>query len=213
MAVMDEVFLSRLYHFSVFEDTSGLWIPLPSLPMRRSSSRPTTPLPSRMRWAPSSRASPLLLLAAVAFPPGYVSMPVSYVWCSSKQNDSEINPLSSTPVTLRWDSIHGTTRLRFPIDLTCEEDAAGLLRLTSSCQPASFGHNGEDVFDASYRKATKLDRSAFSVDFCPYEVGIIDTIAQMLLPNSSGSGKSNGIRAELYKLNVSHVAFIAQPSN
>jgi hypothetical protein len=59
------------------------------------------------------------------------------------------------------------------------------------------------MFDEFYRKATKMDRSAFSVDFCPYEVGIIDTIAQILLPNSRDCVGTSGIRAELYKLNVS----------
>jgi hypothetical protein len=114
-------------------------------------------------------------------------------------------------MTLRWDSIQGTNRLRFPIDLTHKEDPASLLLLTSSSQPATFGQNGEDVFDVSYRRATKMDRSAFSIDFCPYEVGIVDTIAQMLLPNSSGNARTNGIRAELYKLNASHVTFTIQP--
>ena len=72
-----------------------------------------------------------------------------------------------------------------------------------ACQPATFGHNGKDVFDELYRKATKMDRSAFSTDFCPYEVGIIDTIAQMLLPNTSSGASTHGVRAELYKFNVS----------
>jgi hypothetical protein len=88
----------------------------------------------------------------------------------------------------------GIIRLRFSVDPAHKKDAAGLLTLNSSCQPASFGLNGEDVLDASYRKATKLDRSAFSIDFCPYEMGIIDTIAQMLLPKSSVSIKTNGTR-------------------
>jgi len=75
-----------------------------------------------------------------------------------------------------------------------------LARLLSDCQPASFGFNGEDVHDESYRRATKLDRSAFSIDFCPYELGIIDAIAQLLLPGTEHGTK--GVRAELYKLNV-----------
>jgi hypothetical protein len=105
---------------------------------------------------------------------------------------------------MRWDATQGTARLQFPVDLTHGDDAAPLLHLMRTCQPASFGHNGEDVFDDTYRKATKLDRSAFSIDLCPYEVGIIDTIAQMLLPNSGSSANTSGIRAELYKLNVRH---------
>lgn len=48
-----------------------------------------------------------------------------------------------------------------------------------------------------------MDRSAFSSDFCPYELGIIDTIAQVLLPNTKEGISMKGVRAELYKLNVS----------
>ncbi|KAF7445521.1 P4Hc domain containing protein [Pyrenophora tritici-repentis] len=47
-----------------------------------------------------------------------------------------------------------------------------------------------------------MDRSALCVDFFPYEEGIIDTIAQMLLPNSSGYEGITGIYAELYNLNI-----------
>lgn len=71
------------------------------------------------------------------------------------------------------------------------------------CQPASFGYKGEDVLDESYRKAVKMDRSNFSSDFCPYELGIIDTIAQVLLPNTGRGVLTTGVCAELYKLNVS----------
>jgi hypothetical protein len=109
-------------------------------------------------------------------------------------------------VTLRWDlacSSEGTARLQFPVDLTKKTDIASLSELIAACQPASFGHHGENVLDETYRKAMKMDRSNFSADFCPYEIGIINTIAQLLLPNSRGYVGTSGIRAELYKLNVS----------
>jgi hypothetical protein len=82
-----------------------------------------------------------------------------------------------------------------------------LLKLITATQPASFGHNGKDVIGESYRKATKLEPSAFSVDFCPYAVGVIDTIGQTLLPLPNRN--SQGVRAELYKLNVreNHLSF------
>jgi hypothetical protein len=107
---------------------------------------------------------------------------------------------------LRWDSsdsFDGIAKLQFPLASTDNEAMASLARLEGSCQLASFGHHGEDVLDETYRKAIKMDRSAFSVDFCPYEVGIIDTIAQMLLPDSNYNSGMSGVRAELYKLNVS----------
>jgi hypothetical protein len=47
-----------------------------------------------------------------------------------------------------------------------------------------------------------LDSSAFSSDFCPYKLGIIDTIAQVLLPNAQSGLGTKGVKAELYKLNV-----------
>ncbi|KAK3380993.1 hypothetical protein B0H63DRAFT_560784 [Podospora didyma] len=55
------------------------------------------------------------------------------------------------------------------------DSEARLNQLVQDCQPASFGYKGKDL-------------------------GIIDTIAQMLLPNTSS--RTNGVRAELYKLNV-----------
>lgn len=94
-------------------------------------------------------------------------------------------------------------KLTFAIDADNEDQKVGLAKLVADCQPASFGYNGKDVLDESYRKATKMDRSAFSADFCPYELGIIDTIAQVLLPNAKHTPGTKGGRAELYKLNVS----------
>jgi hypothetical protein len=75
-----------------------------------------------------------------------------------------------------------------------------LAKLVQETQSASFGYQGEDVVDESYRKASKLEASAFSASFCPYETGIIDAIGQALLPQRHGGFQ--GIRAELYKLNV-----------
>jgi hypothetical protein len=108
-------------------------------------------------------------------------------------------------VILRWDSpdpIKRANRVQFPIDTADEAMNDCLSRLMHDCQPASFGLNGDDVLDETYRKAAKMNRSSFAIDFCPYEVGIIDTIAQMLLPTLGGCSLS-GVRAELYKLNVS----------
>jgi hypothetical protein len=76
-----------------------------------------------------------------------------------------------------------------------------LAKLVEGTQPAGFGYQGKDVVDESYRKASKLDTSAFSTDFCPYEAGIVDVIGQALRPQRRSHYQ--GIRAELYKLNVS----------
>jgi hypothetical protein len=111
---------------------------------------------------------------------------------------------SAEPVTIRWDSATSIEKLTFP--LSSEEEHKAVEKLVAGTQPASFGYQGRDVIDESYRKASKLDTSAFSTNFCPYEVGIIDVIGQALLPKVPSS--SQGIRAELYKLNVRCSCFI-----
>lgn len=83
--------------------------------------------------------------------------------------------------------------------------------LLKACTPATFGKKGKEVLDESYRKAVKLDSNEFSTSFNPYEVGIIDAIAQSLLPGiakpfsdrESKHEENLGVIAELYKLNVS----------
>jgi hypothetical protein len=102
---------------------------------------------------------------------------------------------SIDPVIIRWDSSNSTNKLVLPTR------RGSITELVAGAEPASFGHKGEDVFDDSYRKASKLDTSAFSTNFCPYVSGIIDAVGQTLLPRHSSSDQ--GIRAELYKLNVS----------
>jgi hypothetical protein len=109
------------------------------------------------------------------------------------------------PFALRWDprsSTQGVSKLQFPLDPHDEIDNLALEALVKDCQPASFGYKGDDILDETYRKAAKLDRSEFSVDFCPYEAGIIDTVAQLLMPNSGTGATTSGVCAELYKLNV-----------
>ncbi|OSS50858.1 hypothetical protein B5807_04558 [Epicoccum nigrum] len=100
----------------------------------------------------------------------------------------------TSPVTIRWDSTDQIEKIVLPTT-----DPSLVQRLIKSTQLASFGLKGEDVIDESYRKASKLDPYAFSTTFCPYEVGIIDILGQTLLPLPQT--KSQGIRAEFYKLN------------
>ncbi|USP77941.1 hypothetical protein yc1106_05215 [Curvularia clavata] len=123
---------------------------------------------------------------------------------SNSEVHEAADTLSTPPVTIRWDSqsTSAVSKLVFPIDDSNPDQKASLLKLVDNCQPASFGYKGEDVIDESYRKATKLDCTTFSTDFCPYKLGIIDTIAQMLLPNARDYLGTQGVRAELYKLNI-----------
>ncbi|KAJ3504189.1 hypothetical protein NLJ89_g8065 [Agrocybe chaxingu] len=71
--------------------------------------------------------------------------------------------------------------------------------LSKACQAATFGRAQQDVLDESYRKALKMDASAFATQFAPLELGILHTIRQNLL---RGQKAEKPIRVELYKLNV-----------
>lgn len=87
------------------------------------------------------------------------------------------------------------------------DNKSSLDGLVAACAPATFGLGGEDVLDETYRKAGKLDRSQFAIDFHPHDYGIVDAISQILLPDfrspgMEGRGEHRGVFAELYKLNV-----------
>ncbi len=116
----------------------------------------------------------------------------------------------SPSVDVRWDSMLSEGRLvRFPV-ATERPQSDALQQLLLDCQPATFGRGGKDVFDESYRKARKLDATRFCTSFNPHECGIVDAVAQVLLPGiplPSMTGKNVcpehlGVSAELYKLNV-----------
>jgi hypothetical protein len=122
---------------------------------------------------------------------------------ASSTNDTDAaSPTSSPPVTLRWDSPDATAlchKLVFPINEATESNLEDLLTAST---PATFGRGGDDVHDESYRKVTKLDATQFASTFNPYELGIIDTIAQVLLPSAMDSRILGAVRAELYQLHV-----------
>ncbi len=85
------------------------------------------------------------------------------------------------PIQIRFgDSGKGTT-----VTLPCEGSSHDLQQLIASCQPATFGRGGEEVLDDDYRKAGKLDTTAFVTTFCPYNAGIVDVVAQLLVPQTS----------------------------
>ena len=113
-------------------------------------------------------------------------------------------------VTLRWDSKDEwmkQSKITFPLPPRDDVSRSMLSRLLHHCEPATFGVGGQDVLDESYRKAAKLDTSNFSTNFHPHDCGIVDSIQQILLPSTIKGGQSvgigpQGVRAELYKLNV-----------
>jgi hypothetical protein len=136
-------------------------------------------------------------------------------------------PLWAPPVTLRWDILNGSPRaltIKFSLPLSSippvprfdarTEASASRTNfqpfddLIKACAAATFGLDGKDVLDEQYRKAGKLDREQFSIDFHPADYGIVDTIAQTLLPGAltdimTKRENHRGVLAELYKLNVS----------
>ncbi|KAK4153927.1 putative 2og-fe oxygenase family protein [Chaetomidium leptoderma] len=118
--------------------------------------------------------------------------------------DKEPADPSSPPVTLRWDPPDplkpaSKCKLDFPLPAGPEQPQPGVEGLVADMDKASFGLRGEDVFDETCRRAQKLDASQFSTNFCPYDVGIMDTITRVLVPSL---GTDRTARAELYKLNV-----------
>ncbi|KAK2000996.1 oxidoreductase [Colletotrichum falcatum] len=123
---------------------------------------------------------------------------------SGNTSGSENKDRESDPVTIRWD-LDGTgddpacAKLGLP---PVRGAGAGLERLLRHSQPAIFGRDGQDVYDESYRKALQMDPAAFCTTSDPYSVGIIDAVAQVLLPSVSDSTTHRCVRAELYKLNI-----------
>lgn len=112
------------------------------------------------------------------------------------------------PVVICWDVGELTKRLTLlllPMTARKSGDAT-LQELIDDMEPASFGFQGKDIVDDSYRKAVKLDTSAFTTNFCPYKVGIVDTLGHALLPIRKAP--SQGIYADLYRLNVSCIVLM-----
>lgn len=128
-------------------------------------------------------------------------------------------PIANKPpktIALRWDMPEhdgSAQKVEFPLaasDIESTKAQALFEQLLKTCAPATFGRNNEDILDESYRKAGKLDRDQFSVDFHPHDYAIIDAIGQILLPQINVGflkerDEHRGVLAELYKVNVSHL--------
>lgn len=115
----------------------------------------------------------------------------------------------TTPVTIRFDnsstsSIH---KIQFPSSPSSND----LSELLLASKRATFGLNGKDVLDETYRKAAALDKEMFSTNFHPADHGVLDALSQVLVPDYGlrVEGKRKelwGIKAELYKLNASFIS-------
>ena len=76
---------------------------------------------------------------------------------------------------------------------------AHLQQLLSVCSVASFGADGEEVTDKSYRGALELDPKRFLSSFHPWDAQLLGTIQNLMIPDMC---YSQHFRAELYKLNI-----------
>ncbi|KAL8867677.1 MAG: hypothetical protein Q9174_005507, partial [Haloplaca sp. 1 TL-2023] len=108
--------------------------------------------------------------------------------------------------SIRWDIDEETAhhKVSFPCS---DKGVQGFEALVRVCEPATFGLDNRDVLDEGYRKAGKLDNTAFSTNFHPHDFGIVDVVQQILMPTSMGEARESSkiphrVRAELYKLNV-----------
>jgi hypothetical protein len=80
--------------------------------------------------------------------------------------------------------------------------AGEMEKLTSVCDPASFGVGTQTVMDLDYRSAWKLDNTKFASSFNHDE--IMEIVQKMLF---ALDGDSFFIASEMYKLNVARSLF------
>ncbi|PQE26078.1 oxidoreductase protein [Rutstroemia sp. NJR-2017a BBW] len=116
-------------------------------------------------------------------------------------------PLSTdSPVTIRFDSSSTSSihKIQFP---SSPSSPSGIKELLLASERATFGLDGKDVLDETYRKAAALNPNKFSTNFHPADHGLLDALGQVLLPDYGLRLREKkkdlwGVKAELYKLNV-----------
>jgi hypothetical protein len=98
---------------------------------------------------------------------------------------------------IRWSSdstsSSGGHAIKFPLATDEPHQLENLLR---DCAPATFGVDGKDILDESYRKAAKMDNTQFCTSFHPHDYGIVDAIAQVLLPEVDAPESKENISTE-----------------
>lgn len=132
------------------------------------------------------------------------SVPVRSGNSSGTSKETSSQELNSDPITIRWDSDSGPSKLTLP--LGPNETPEALLR---ACSQASFGLGNREVIDESYRKASKLDCSQFCTNFSPWDSGIMNSIQKTLLQatisqedESIAPRDMHFLEAKLYALNI-----------
>jgi hypothetical protein len=116
----------------------------------------------------------------------------------SKLTESEKETIApENPILFYEDKTGQCHKITFPG--TPEE----MEKLSSDCDPASFGVGTEERHDTEYRSAWKLDNTKFATSFHPFDSDIMDVVKQLLFSGAINLGVFEPIIvAELYKLNV-----------
>ena len=112
------------------------------------------------------------------------------------------------PVTLRWDAARDSTLCKVTVPSPNDQTSA-INELIRSCKPHStIPTNPQEntIYQRDHvHQVAELDPSSFATDFCPYKSGIIENIAQRLLPGIGQQQEAYQlprVRAELMKLRV-----------
>ncbi|KAL4937863.1 hypothetical protein BDV06DRAFT_215581 [Aspergillus oleicola] len=133
------------------------------------------------------------------------SLPITILHTATQEKDR----IASPPVNIFWSKGDDSKahKLTLPIDISVVESSPETLQqLVVDCDIASFGRGEQDVIDPEYRRAGKINANQFATNFHPADFGILENIAQVLLPSISDEMDNQlgfrKITAELYKLNV-----------
>ena len=115
----------------------------------------------------------------------------------SKLTDDEKTIAPENPILFYEDKNGQCHKITFPG--TPEE----MEKLSSDCDPASFGVGTEERLDTEYRSAWKLDNTKFATSFHPFDSDMMEVVKQLLFSGAINLGWLEPIIvAELYKLNV-----------
>lgn len=72
------------------------------------------------------------------------------------KDDVTDRQLVSSPIVIRWDhkDTKAISKLTLPLNTDADAEAQGMLQhLLDNCEQATFGKDGKDVLDESYRKS------------------------------------------------------------
>jgi hypothetical protein len=115
----------------------------------------------------------------------------------SKLNTTKEKIAPENPILFYEDKSGQSHKITFP------PTAQEMDKLSSDCDPASFGVGNEERHDTEYRSAWKLDNTKFATSFNPFDYDIMDVVKRLLFSGAINLGAFEPIIvAELYKLNV-----------